>query len=288
MESILIIALVLSIIAAVWLASRYLRLLHRLEDYARELHQQDISNLPVDVEGLEDLSNTVHSVVSTLNIRLLAKEADRARLATVLDQLTDGVLIADPTGQVQFANPAACRIFESPDPLGRTVTEVIRNHQLVQAWQRCQKTNELQSETVEIPTRHQFLQLIAIPDRHTSGSLLLAQDLTRMQRLETVRRDFISNISHELRTPLASLKALTETLQSGALSDPEVAPRFLDRMVTEVDALTQMSQELVDLSRIEFGSGEAGTPYDFPERTAAVCCRPHENASRKSRPRSSR
>jgi two-component system phosphate regulon sensor histidine kinase PhoR len=74
--------------------------------------------------------------------------------------------------------------------------------------------------------------------------------------LETVRRDFISNISHELRTPLASLKALTETLQDGALTDPEAGPRFLGRMHAEVDALTQMAQELLDLSRIESGQVE--------------------------------
>ncbi len=74
--------------------------------------------------------------------------------------------------------------------------------------------------------------------------------------METVRRDFISNISHELRTPLASLKALTETLQDGALSDPEAAPRFIGRISIEVDALTQMAQELLDLSRIESGQVE--------------------------------
>jgi two-component system phosphate regulon sensor histidine kinase PhoR len=258
METLLIIALVVSILAALWSVRRYLIIRRRLDGYAQELRQADstkltVEHLPVDVEGLRDLSNAVNSLISTLNSKLLTKEADRSRLATVLDQLTDGVLIADPLGQVQFANPAACKIFENTDPLGRSVTEVVRNHQLIEAWRRCQKTNELQSESVEIPTRHQFIQLIAIPDQHASGSLLLAQDFTRIQRLETVRRDFISNISHELRTPLASLKALTETLQSGALSDPEVAPRFLDRMVTEVDALTQMSQELVDLSRIESG-----------------------------------
>ncbi len=258
MESILIFVSTVSIIVTIWFIWRHFKLVRRLDNYSRDLLQKDnsklaLENLPVDVKGLEDLSNVVNSLVSTLNIKLLAKEADRSRLATVLDQLTDGVLIADSNGQVQFANPAARRLFENPDPLGRTVTEVVRNHQLVEAWQRCQKTNELQSESVEIPTRHQFLQLIVIPDQHASGSLLLAQDFTKVQRLETVRRDFISNISHELRTPLASLKALTETLQNGALSDPEVGPRFLDRMVTEVDALTQMAQELVDLSRIESG-----------------------------------
>jgi two-component system phosphate regulon sensor histidine kinase PhoR len=68
-----------------------------------------------------------------------------------------------------------------------------------------------------------------------------------------VRRDFISNISHELRTPLASLKALTETLRDGALEDPPAAERFLNNMETEIDALTQMVQELLELSRIESG-----------------------------------
>jgi two-component system phosphate regulon sensor histidine kinase PhoR len=81
----------------------------------------------------------------------------------------------------------------------------------------------------------------------------MVQDLTRLRRLETVRRDFISNVSHELRTPLASLKALTETLRDGALDDPQAAPRFLNRIETEVDALTQMAQELLELSRIESG-----------------------------------
>jgi len=111
----------------------------------------------------------------------------------------------------------------------------------------------MQSESVELPTRHQYLQLVVIPDKHTSGSLLLVQDLTRLRRLETVRRDFVSNLSHELRTPLASLRALAETLQDGALDDPPAAHRFVDQIQIEVDALTQMANELLELSKIESG-----------------------------------
>ena len=110
-----------------------------------------------------------------------------------------------------------------------------------------------QEESVELPARHLFLQLVVLPDQTTGGSLLLVQNLTRVRRLETVRRDFISNVSHELRTPLASLKALTETLQEGALEDPKAARRFLGRIETEVDALTQMAAELLELTRIESG-----------------------------------
>jgi len=126
----------------------------------------------------------------------------------------------------------------------------------VDAWQESRVVGDLRTASAELPLRQQFLQLVVVPDAHAGGSLLLAQDLTRIRRLETVRQDFISNFSHELRTPLASLKALAETLANGALSDADVGPRFLQRMVIEVDALTQMSEELLELSAIE--SGRAG------------------------------
>jgi len=69
--------------------------------------------------------------------------------------------------------------------------------------------------------------------------VVILQDLTEIRRLDTVRRDFGSNISHELRTPMASLKALVDTLRNGVLDDPPAAQRFLDRIETEVDVMTQ-------------------------------------------------
>jgi len=106
-----------------------------------------------------------------------------------------------------------------------------------------------------MPARQLYLHGIATPlGQSLAGStLLLFQNLTRLRRLETVRQDFVSNISHELRTPLASIKALAETLEDGALEDPPAARRFLERMLTVVDALSQMIEELFELTRIEAG-----------------------------------
>ena len=84
--------------------------------------------------------------------------------------MTDGVLIADKDGRVQFANPAAGNLFENPTPTGRTVAEVLRHYQLVEAWRRCQQNREMQSESVETPSRRQFLQMVALPDQDTGGS----------------------------------------------------------------------------------------------------------------------
>ena len=253
--------LILSVLltaAGIGLTWRYVALKRGLRGYSETIRtfaedEKPISELPEDIAGLEELSNAVKTMALTLQARTSSLEAERSKLAAVLDQMTDGVLIADAAGRVTFLNPAAERLFDSHTVSGRTVAEVVRQHQLVEAWRRCQESGELQTEAVEIPARRQFLQLFAIPERQTGGSLLLVQDLTRVRRLETVRRDFISNVSHELRTPLASLKALTETLRDGALEDPKAAPRFLGRIEIEVDALTQMAQELLELTRIESG-----------------------------------
>jgi two-component system phosphate regulon sensor histidine kinase PhoR len=245
----LILAIILLLLAA-WYAWRYYRLREEINQYASRARGQDAST---DVKELESLASAITSLISTFNLQHATLESERSRLATVLDQITDGVLIADEQGLIQFANPAAGRLFQFGNPVQHSIAEVVRNHQLVEAWRRCQQTRRMQSESVELPARHQYLQLVVIPDQHSSGSLLLAQDLTRLRRLETVRRDFVSNLSHELRTPLASLKALAETLQEGALEDPPAARRFVNQIQIEVDALTQMANELLELSRIESG-----------------------------------
>jgi len=256
--------LIILCVALIWLALAFAFLRRRLDRYTRTIRKIADGDLPVaglseNEIGLETLSLAVKSLVDMQQARISSIDTQRAELATVLDRMTDGVLIVDGAGKIQFANPAVESIFEIKDPVGRTVVEVLRQYKLVEAWQRSQASGQPEEESVELSARHQFLQLVVLPDQRTGGSLLLVQNLTRVRRLETIRRDFISNVSHELRTPLASLKALTETLREGALDDPKAAPRFLGRIETEVDALTQMASELLELTRIESGQ----VPLEF-------------------------
>jgi two-component system phosphate regulon sensor histidine kinase PhoR len=182
---------------------------------------------------------------------------ERSRLATILENMADGVIITDAGGTVRLINSAASRLLDISQSaaLARSFAEVVRHHQVIELWQQCRQLGTSQVGAVEIERRSIFWQVIITSFREVSdqGYLVIIQDLSRIRRLETIRRDFISNISHELRTPLASLKALTDTLRDGALEDPPAAQRFLDRMETEIDALTQMVQELLELSRIESG-----------------------------------
>jgi two-component system, OmpR family, phosphate regulon sensor histidine kinase PhoR len=242
----------------IWLRWQLVLLRKKLIDLTNaipdaENSKENLDDLPRDVPLVEDLSNAIHGLAENMAARIHEAESGQQKLAAIIERMSDGVIIADNNGIVNLINPAANRFFNSRDAVGKSVAEVIRHHQLVETWHRSRESGTPQEESIEIPLTGHFLRLVIQPDLQSGDTLLLVQDLTRLRRLEKVRQDFISNVSHELRTPLASLKALSETLRDGALNDHEAAPRFLERIETEVDALTQMAQELLDLSRIESG-----------------------------------
>ena len=213
--------------------------------------------VPPSEDEVGKLTQAINLMAANLHSQIVRLHNERGKLSTILKEISDGVVIVEPDGRIGMANSAAETMFSvTKDSVqGKTLAEGFRHHQLVELWQRCQERGETESAIIEMASNRLYFHVAATPlEESMQGStLLLIQNLTRQRYLETVRRDFISNISHELRTPLASLKALTETLREGALDDPPAAQRFLERMESEVDALTQMVSELVELSRIESG-----------------------------------
>ncbi len=254
----------LSVLLAYLVAQGTLRPLRKLASKVQHLKEGDPNvDLP---SGRKDeigvLSRSFEQVARQLSTQMADFQEERGKLEAVLRHMTDAVLIVDKDGKVTLANPAAERLFHLTldQSLGRSLVEVVRQHQFVELWRASRDSRKQQISTLETSPERNFVQGTATPlESSLPGSTLLVfQNLTRIHRLETVRRDFVSNVSHELRTPLASLKALTETLQEGALEDPPAARRFLKRMEDEIDNLTQMVRELLDLSRIESGR----VPFD--------------------------
>ena len=249
----------IAILIALWIAGHTTRPLRELTQAAEQLAGGNLAGgkIPITSDEVGQLTHAFNVMAVQLRSQINALEGEQSKMSAVLGEMTDGVIIIDSQGQIQLLNSAAENMFETSqrEALGRSLIEVLRHHQLVELWQRCKTTGEPQMAIIELNVKQLYLQTVATPlgQAMLGNTLLLFQNLTRLRRLETVRRDFISNISHELRTPLASIKALTETLQEGALDDPPAARRFLQRMETEVDALSMMVSELLELSRIESG-----------------------------------
>lgn len=255
----LITACLLAILIAVVLAQRTTKPLRDLTKEARKITSGEAGNIHLHFskDEIGEISRAIRAMALEQQAQIDALTKERSLLSAILEQMTDGVVVVDKSGYVQLINPAAERLFniQRETSFGRSLVEALRLYQVVDIWKRCLETNETQVTLIEQGLQKISLQCIATPlGQSLPGStLILFQDLTRLRQLETVRRDFISNISHELRTPLASLKALTETLLDGAMEDPTAAQKFLLQMETEVDALSLMVSELLELSRIESG-----------------------------------
>ncbi len=252
---------------------------------------------PGTPEEVGQLTRAFNRLSEELNEEAAKVSRARERLTSVLETLVDGVLILDDEGRVRLCNSVAAGMVGAsaaygsrtpeaepgeqrqgstapsgslglaaqvaPAPTspvqGQPLAQVVRDHRIVETWQASRDDGKPAESIFEMDGR--TVRTVALPfvAGGSDGFILLLQDMTELHRLERIRRDFVSNISHELRTPLASLRALTETLRDGALDDPAAAPLFLDRIETEVDALSQMVQELLELSRIESGQ----VPFRF-------------------------
>ena len=198
-----------------------------------------------------------NSMIDRITLQIAAIQDERKKMNAILSNMKDGVVLVNKEGNVTLINPAAQDMFEI-DPesaIGGSLVEVVRHYQVIDLWKECKEMHTTRNTLIQVSTDQDSIQATASPiEENLPGDvLLLFQDLTLLRKLQTIRQDFVSNVSHELRTPLASLKVLVETLLDGALKDPNAADHFLQQMNGEVDNLTQIVQELLELSKIESG-----------------------------------
>jgi two-component system phosphate regulon sensor histidine kinase PhoR len=259
-----LLAILVSILLALWISLQTTRPLRKLTGAANQISRDiqegnlELSPItPTSYDEIGDLTHAFNAMTAQLQRQLNLAATEKMKTTLVLNEMSDGVLIIDEKGLVQLNNPAVLSMFDiqAHEVVGQTLVETVRRHEIVETWQKSRESHLTETTTCEVGSPKRFLQIVVTPlDQFLPGkSLILLQNLTEIKRLEKVRRDFISNVSHELRTPLASLKALTETLQETALDDPPAARLFLMRMETEVDALSLMVNELLELSRIDSG-----------------------------------
>ncbi len=167
-----------------------------------------------------------------------------------------GLVVVNTERQVSFLNAQAEQLLGLDAQMvhGQGLITLIRDHQADVLVREVINDGETRETTIQPILSGRTLRLRCaplLPNGAPGGALLLIRDMTQLSMLERARRDLVANVSHELRTPLASLKLLVETLQSEP--PPTVAQRMMGQMAQEIDAVTQLVDELHELSQIESG-----------------------------------
>ena len=257
-----IIVIVGSIMFATLLSGRLTRSIGTVTQGARLMASGDLDHRlrPEPPQEVEQLANAVNEMAAQLN-RLLARESqERSRLQSILESMSDGVIVVDDDRIVLLANPAAREMLEPPDDftVGQPLYALNRNYELNELATESLEAGERRQSEIDFLDSRRFIYAIAIPlpeirDIPGRRSMMILRDTTESHRLDVTRREFVSNASHELRTPLTAIKASVETLQAGAIDDPEVAQEFLARMAADTERMDILISEMLELSRIESG-----------------------------------
>jgi two-component system phosphate regulon sensor histidine kinase PhoR len=182
----------------------------------------------------------------------------------LLDALLLPLVIVDTSLVMRFSNEKAQALFGMDVPVeGSSLERVIHDEAVLQLIRRSIETRQLARKelvTVKGEKTGGSAWLVSVsPLAHSKAARVyryfsvVIEDLTELRRLERARRDFVANISHELRTPLASVRLLVETLEEAIDTDPEQAQVFVGKIENEIEHLSALVAELLDLSRIESG-----------------------------------
>jgi len=219
------------------------------------LKNDNLKALPTQrVDEFGTVARSISQISEDLKnqIKMIAKQRDQFGL--VLDDLGEGIIVTNKKGDVVFTNEQASIILHIDD-LSNTNIKKLDIPALNYLFKRVKnkKSADIEFE-IEIDNKNTQWVLGSMNQSKTTGEfILVVHDITQLRQLNSMRRDFISNLSHELRTPVSVIRANSETLLDGALENKKDAKVFAKAILRNSERLSLMVSDLIDLSRIEYG-----------------------------------
>ncbi|MBX3729154.1 MAG: PAS domain-containing protein [Candidatus Sumerlaeia bacterium] len=231
------------------------RMRHGAESFGRGQLGRRIEPMPT-VE-LADLAESLNRMAMQLDSRIAEITRQRNEREAILESMREGVLAIDDEERILSMNRVAESFLgvSAAEARGKLVQEVLRIVELQRLIQDSRSGATLPGEIALRLGENLVLEARCQPLRDGAGRrvglLVVLADVTRIRRLETMRRDFVANVSHELRTPITSIKGFAEELVDGAAEDPALAQRFAETILRQSDRLGDVIEDLLSLSRLE-------------------------------------
>lgn len=183
---------------------------------------------------------------------------EKSKVEAILSHMADGLVALNSAGEIIKLNPVGERMFQTPEAeaIGRLPQHIWPEPDLADGLAEAQKQHS--SVMRVIHTGSLVLQAHITPLKgdggQPAGTVIVFHDITELEKLEKLRREFVANVSHELKTPLTTVKSYVETLLDGAADDPEVRNRFLHVVESESDRMARLVRDLLRLTQMDEGT----------------------------------
>ncbi|AIQ15210.1 cell wall metabolism sensor histidine kinase WalK [Paenibacillus durus] len=264
----LLIALALTAVLGVILAHTITQPIKEMTRHATAVAEGSFDRkMPIfGSDEIGQLSKAFNYMTGRLRDALSQNEEEKEKLASILTNMSDGVVATDEAGRVILMNRRASLMLGADEPLpsGLALDGLLGlegDQTLALSGGTAQSTMlRLKSSEEEEPN---IVRVTFTPihrrEGGIAGTIAVLQDVTEQENLEASRREFVANVSHELRTPLTTIKSYAEALDDGAMEDPQLAGRFVGVIRSETERMIRLVTDLLHLSRLD--SREAQLRY---------------------------
>lgn len=251
-------ALLLALGIAYFFSRSFTRRINSLKDFAENLDRLPSAGRLL-VHGNDELGELGRSLDRTgIRLRELVDRLslESARRESILASMVEGVVAVDSGLRITFCNDSFRRVVGTSDIIAerQPLLEVLRDPELLNMFTRVLETRQPMKQRVRLAGaegRSFEVQVTPLAGTARSGAIAIFYDITDMERLERVRRDFVANVSHELRTPLTAISGYAETLLEGALEDEENNRKFVEIIKSHATRLGNIASDLLALSELE-------------------------------------
>lgn len=245
------------ILTAFFAVNQMLHPINEMTDVARQLSKGNYDVRAKDTYRgeLGLFARTLNNMSSTLSATIRQLESEKRQLGYILSSFSDGVAAINKSGELTHYNPALMKLFGAVDV--HSPMDLVPDRSIWDAFDAVIDSEEPRMFHYSLPGER-VLWISIVPVLSDSegcvGAVGLFKDATEIEKLERMRNEYVANISHELRTPLTSLRGLLEPLSDGMVKDPEAQKRYYLIMLHEVERLSRLVTDMLQLSRLQSGT----------------------------------
>lgn len=216
------------------------------------------------VAGSQTVAAKYNATLNRVQDRVFRQQRKNRIFGQVINQMKTGIITVDNDLMVGFTTNITGDLFgvDTTDAENQHIGNVFNNEELEKAFTEAMGSNTGNMYVKEIEGRTPAggvrpLRIYASPlyrEGESAGVIAVIEDITEIRKLEQLRTDFAANVSHEMKTPLTSIKGFVETLQAGAVDNPEMARKFLNIIMIEADRLTRLINDILSITKMESGN----------------------------------
>jgi two-component system phosphate regulon sensor histidine kinase PhoR len=247
-----VIALLVALPVAAWIAYRISARLRRVIDFARRIAEGDLSARLTQNSGdaLYGMEAALNQTARRLGQSFAEIESQRQELAAMLDSMQEAVVAITPEGLVRWSNAVMQRIAGTQIRVGRPLVHSVRDPELLACVRGALEQREVRFGRASSLAQGRIFEINAAP-LPSGGALAVLHDVTAIEAAMKSRRDFIANVSHELRTPLTSIQGYVETLVDDPNPTPELTREFLGIIHKNATRMNRLTEDLLALASVE-------------------------------------